>query len=163
MRQKRIVPDGFCCLVIAALGLSLTACNTTKATIDTTVKFFSSTSPDAMFTADGMVEQKQKVNLFAGVAFENLRQEVAQGGGPYLTSLAVLMNIPSDRRGEFARFVQDRHSVLFASDLTTDHAAHLTMLAALDRELEEHQRATQTASKIESLNMTSGEESLFRP
>jgi hypothetical protein len=35
-----------------------------------------------MLMADGMVEQKQKVNLFAGVNFENLRQDVAQGGGP---------------------------------------------------------------------------------
>jgi hypothetical protein len=93
-----------------------------------------------MFTPDGMVEQNQKVNLFAGVAFENLRQDVAQGGGPYLTSLAVLMKIPSDRQGEFARFVQDRYPVLFTSDLATDHAAHLKMLAVLDREMEAHDR-----------------------
>jgi len=93
-----------------------------------------------MLTADGMVEQKQKVNLFAGVTFENLRQDVAQGGGPYLTSLAVLMKIPSDRQGEFARFVQGRYPVLFTSDLATDHAAHLKMLAVLDREMEAHDR-----------------------
>src|SRR5215469_4553016 len=37
---------------IIAMTLSVTACNTTKATIDTTVKFFSSTSPDSLFTAD---------------------------------------------------------------------------------------------------------------
>ncbi|HEX9154222.1 MAG TPA: DUF3015 family protein [Nitrospira sp.] len=141
MRQNCIVREVFSCLVIAGLGLSLTACNTTKATMDTTVNFFSSTSPGSMFTADGMVEQKQKVNLFAGVAFENLRQDMAQGGGPYLTSLAVLMNIPSDRQDEFARFVQDRYPVLFTSDLATDHTAHLKMLAVLDRELETYERA----------------------
>jgi DUF3015 family protein len=140
MRQKCIVREVFSWLVIAGLGLSLTACNTTEATTDTTVKFFSSTSPGSMFTADGMVEQKQKVNLFAGVAFENLRQDMAQGGGPYLTSLAVLMNIPSDRQGEFARFVQDRYPVLFTSDLATDRTAHLKMLAVLDRELETYER-----------------------
>ncbi|HEX7766768.1 MAG TPA: DUF3015 family protein [Nitrospira sp.] len=140
MRRKPIMRKVSSWLVIAGLGLSLTACNTTKATIDTTVKFFSSTSPDSMFTADGMVEKKQKVALFAGVAFENLRQDMARGGGPYLTSLAVLMNIPSDRQGEFARFVQDRYPVLFSSDLATDHTAHLKMLAVLDREMENQER-----------------------
>ena len=129
-----------CVVALASVGIATAACNTLKATTDTTVKFFSSTSPGSMLTADGMVEQKQKVNLFAGVAFENLRQDVAQGGGPYLTSLAVLMKIPSDRQGEFARFVQDRYPVLFTSDLATDHAAHLKMLAVLDRELEAHDR-----------------------
>ena len=94
-----------------------------------------------MFTADGMVEQKQRVDLFAGVAYENLRQDVAQGGGPYLTSLAVLMNVPSDRHGEFARFVQDRYPLLFTSDLTADHSAHLKMISVLDREMEVHGRA----------------------
>jgi DUF3015 family protein len=140
MKSKCIPQKVFSWLVVAGSCLILAACNTSKATIDTTVKFFSSTSPDSMFTADGMVEQKQKVKLFAGVAFENLRQDVAQGGGPYLTSLAVLMKIPSDRQGEFARFVQDRYPVLFTSDLATDHAAHLKMLAVLDREMEAYDR-----------------------
>ncbi|HEY6085390.1 MAG TPA: DUF3015 family protein [Nitrospira sp.] len=122
-------------LIIAGIALSLSACNTTKATVDSTVKFFSSTSPDSMFTADGMVEQKQKVNLFAGVAYENLRQDIAQGSGPYLTSLATLMNVPTDRHAEFGHFVQDRYPVLFTTDLASDNTAHLKMLAALDREM----------------------------
>ena len=66
---------------ILAVGLSISACNTTKATIDTSIKFFSSTSPDELFTADGIVVQKQKINIFAGVAYEHLRQESAAGGG----------------------------------------------------------------------------------
>jgi hypothetical protein len=89
-----------------------------------------------MFTADGMVEQKEKINLFAGVAFENLRQDVAQGKGQYLTSLAVLMNIPPSRHDEFAAFLQSRYSILFTSDLAEDHSAHLKFVAALDRELQ---------------------------
>ena len=140
MRKMWIGRKVFSWLVIAGLGLSLSACNTTKATIDTTVKFFSSTSPDSMFTADGMVEQRQKANLFAGVAFENLRQDAAQGSGQYLTSLGMLLNIPSDRQGDFARFVQSRYPVLFTSDLATDQAAHLKMLAILEREMEMDER-----------------------
>jgi hypothetical protein len=94
-----------CCLLIAAICFSLSACNTTKATIDTTVKFFSSTSPDSMFTADGMVEQRQKVNLFAGVAYENLRQEAAAGGGQYMTSLATLYQVPAENHRAFGQLL----------------------------------------------------------
>ena len=53
---------------IVGIAFSLAACNTTKATIETTVNFFSSTTPDSLFTEDGLVKQEQKINLFAGVA-----------------------------------------------------------------------------------------------
>lgn len=118
---------------IVVIGLSLAACNTTKATIDTTVKFFSSTSPDSMFTADGMVEQKQKINLFAGVAYENLRQEAAAGSGQYVTSLAVLYGVPVAKRDDFGRVLQLRHAELFTADLNEDNRAHLKMVSTLNR------------------------------
>ena len=118
---------------IVVIGLSLAACNTTKATIDTTVKFFSSTSPDSMFTADGMVEQKQKINLFAGVAYENLRQEAAAGSGQYVTSLAVLYGVLVAKRDDFGRLLQLRHAELFTADLNEDNRAHLKMVSTLNR------------------------------
>ena len=120
---------------IMALGLTLSACNTTKATVDTTVRFFSSTSPEDLFSADGIVKQEQKINLFAGVAYENLRQESAAGGGEYLTSLASLYEIPVARHGEFVHFVQTRHSDLFGKGLNEDRTAHLEMVKALNRAL----------------------------
>lgn len=118
---------------IVVIGLSLAACNTTKATIDTTVKFFSSTSPDSMFTADGMVEQKQRINLFAGVAYENLRQEAAAGNGQYVTSLAVLYGVPAAKREDFGRLLQQRHGELFTADFQQDNRAHLNMVGTLNR------------------------------
>ena len=120
-------------LVVLSVGIALSACNTTKATFDTTVKFFSSTSPDSMFTKDGMVEQKQKITLFAGVAFENLRQEAAAGSGQYVTSLADLYGVPVIQRGEFGRILQQRHAELFTADLEEDHHAHLKMVSVLNR------------------------------
>lgn len=137
MHRLRWGPLVTACGVIA-MTLSVSACNTTKATVDTTVKFFSSTSPDSMFTADGLVEQKEKINLFAGMTFENLRQDVAQGKGQYLTSLAVLMNVPPSRHDEFAAFLQSRYATLFTTDLTEDRLAHLKFVAALDREVQAH-------------------------
>lgn len=125
----------FAGVAVVVLGLSLSACNTTKATMDTTVKFFSSTSPDELFTADGFVAKDQKINLFAGVAYENLRQEAAAGGGQYVTSLASLYHIPSEKQPEFARLLQTKHSDLFVGGLNEDRTAHLKMVSALNREL----------------------------
>jgi len=118
---------------IVVIALSLAACNTTKATIDTTVKFFSSTTPGELFTADGLVEQKQKINLFAGVAYENLRQEAAAGSGQYVTSLAVLYGVPTAKHEDFGRILQQRHAELFTADLNEDNRAHLKMVTALNR------------------------------
>lgn len=120
---------------IMAMALSGTACNTTKATVDTTVKFFSSTSPDSLFTADGMVAHDQKIKLFAGVCYDNLRQEAAAGSGEYLTALAVLYGVPVAKHQEFGRILQEKHAELFTADLEKDSTAHLKMVAALDRTL----------------------------
>ncbi len=121
---------------VVAFVMSLTACNTTKATVDTTVKFFSSTSPDSMFTADGLVEEKEKINFFAGVAYENLRQEAAAGSGQYVTSLAVLYGVPTAKHEAFGRLLQQRHAELFAANLNEDNRAHLKMVTALNSEME---------------------------
>jgi hypothetical protein len=120
---------------IMAAGLSLSACNTTKATVDTTVNFFSSTSPSELFSQDGLVKQEHKINLFAGVAYENLRQESAAGGGQYVSSLASLYQIPADRQQDFARLLQSKHADLFASDLSVDRTAHLKMVDTLNQAL----------------------------
>ena len=120
---------------IAVLGLTLSGCGTTKATFDSISNFLSSTTPGALFTEDGLVRQEQKINLFAGVAYENLRQESAAGGGEYLTSLASLYEIPVARHGEFVHFVQTRHSDLFGKGLNEDRTAHLEMVKALNRAL----------------------------
>jgi hypothetical protein len=76
-----IARNGLTALGVIVIGLNLAACNTTKATFDTTEKFFSSTSPESLFTEDGLVNQAQKITLFAGVAYENLRQEAAPAAG----------------------------------------------------------------------------------
>jgi hypothetical protein len=120
---------------VVTMGVALSACNTTKATIDTTVAFFSSTSPQDLFSQDGQVRQEQKINLFAGVAYENLRQEAAAGGGQYVTSLAALYGMPASKHERFAQLLQAKHSDLFIADLNEDRTAHLKMVAALNRAL----------------------------
>jgi hypothetical protein len=120
---------------VIVIGLTLAACNTTKATIDTTVNFFSSTTPNGLFTEDGLVKQEQKINLFAGAAYENLRQEAAAGSGQYVASLASLYGVPVAKHADFGRVLQQRHAELFAADLREDNRAHLKMVSVLNKVL----------------------------
>ena len=128
---------------VILIGLNLAACNTTKATIDTTVNFFSSTTPNSLFTEDGLVKQEHKINLFAGVAYENLRQEAAVGSGQYVTSLATLYDVPASKHGDFGRLLQQRHAELFATDLRDDNRAHLRMVSVLNHVLMQESSVTQ--------------------
>jgi Protein of unknown function (DUF3015) len=106
-------------LVLASGGLVMSACNTSKATLDTFAKFTSSTSPGEWMTADGVVQENQKARLFTAVAFENLEQDIARGNGEYLTSLAVLLKIPAGKQEEFRIRSQNNYSLLFAPDIRT--------------------------------------------
>ena len=114
-------------LVLASLGLVASACNTTKATVDTFAKFTSSTSPGEFINADGVVKESQKARLFAAVVFENLEQDIARGDGEYLTSLGVLLKIPEGEQDEFSARAQSAYPLLFASDRRTAES----MLATL--------------------------------
>ena len=135
MKASRSVKHLGLGLCVVAAGFTFGACNTTKATVDTTVNFFSSTSPNEMFNADGMVLKEQKINLFAGVSYENLRQEAAAGGGQYVTALASLYEIPADKQEDFSLVLQRKHADLFAAGLEEDRTAHLKMVSVLNREL----------------------------
>jgi len=114
-------------LILASVGLVASACNTTKATVDTFAKFESSTSPGEFINADGVVQESQKARLFTAVVFENLEQDIARGNGEYLTSLGVLLNIPEGEQDEFRARSQSKYPFLFASDRRTAES----MLATL--------------------------------
>lgn len=122
-------------LTFIVLGSMTVACNTTKATVDTTVNFFSSTSPGDLFTEDGLITEKQKLNFFVGVGFENLRQNIASGNGEYLASLEHLLRISPRHHVEFAEFAQAHYNALFTSEFSSDQQAHLTTVANLERVL----------------------------
>ena len=108
-------------LVVVAIGLSVSGCNTTKATIDSFAKFTSSTTPGAWLTADGLVKDSEKARLFSAVAFENLEQDIARGQGEYLTSLAVLMKVPAAEQEQFNILAQRKYPLLLASDRTAEN------------------------------------------
>src|SRR5512140_893587 len=119
-------------LILASAGLVLSACNTSKATIDTFAKFTSSTSPGDWVNADGMIKEDQKARLFASVVFENLEQDIARGNGEYLTSLGVLMKIPAKEEEEFRARTQSSYPLLFIAERRTAESLLATLASKRD-------------------------------
>ena len=117
-------------LVLASTGFAVSACNTTKATVDTFANFTSSTSPQEWMNGDGSIKDDKKAQLFAAIAFENLEQDIARGNGEYLTSLGVLLKVPVEAQDEFRARTQNNYQLLFAPDRRT--AEHmLAMLTSM--------------------------------
>lgn len=64
---------------------------------------------------DGAVWASKKFNVFASVNFDNLAQEMAQGEGEHLTSLATLMGIPVAQQPAFFAMTQEKYTTLVQS------------------------------------------------
>jgi len=73
-------------------------------------------------TNDGQVMADQKTTLFALMNFENLTQEMAQGKGEHLSSLATLMGIPAERHAAFFALTQERYTAMVEAGETSSVA-----------------------------------------
>jgi Protein of unknown function (DUF3015) len=82
-------------------------------------------------TNDGTIMSEHKVNVFAAANYENLSQEMAQGGGEHLASLAELMGIPANHRPEFFNLAQVQYASLIQSGDTTPEGMIKTLQIAM--------------------------------
>ncbi|WP_342347785.1 DUF3015 domain-containing protein [uncultured Nitrospira sp.] len=73
-------------------------------------------------TNDGQVWASEKVNVFAAISFDNLSQEMAQGEGEHLTSLATLMGIPVAQQPAFFAMTQEKYTTLVQAGETSPKA-----------------------------------------
>ncbi len=62
---------------------------------------------------------EHKVNAFASLNFENLSQDMAQGGGEHLASLATLMGVPEEQQAEFFAMTQEKYLSLIEAGETS--------------------------------------------
>lgn len=70
-------------------------------------------------TNDGVIMKTSQVDVFASINFENLSQEMAQGRGEHLASLATLLGVPAEQQGEFFVLTQEKYTTLIQSGETT--------------------------------------------
>jgi len=113
---------------VMALGLTLSACTVTDPSSSSR-----STGGDgsSSLTSDGLLKQDHKIQEFARVNFEKLKEDMALGQGEYLASLAALMGEEKARQAEFFAFTKEKFPSVFSSDQITSNE----MLATLNREL----------------------------
>jgi len=85
-------------------------------------------------TNDGKVMAEQKTTMFAQLNFENLSQEMAQGQGEHLASLATLMGVPADQHAAFFAMTQERYTTL----VKTGEASPVAMVKAINDAIAAH-------------------------
>jgi hypothetical protein len=100
----------------------------------TGMQTFAITSGTSGCTNDGVIVQNEKVNVFAGVNFDNLSQEIAQGQGEHLTSLATLMGVPAEHQAEFFSLAQENYVAL----LRSHESNSVSMMNGLYHAMAEH-------------------------
>ena len=89
---------------------------------------FGITSGTSGCTNDGKFWAEHKVNAFAALNFENLAQDMAQGHGEHIASLATLMGIPADQQPTFFAMTQEK----YASLVTAGETSPVAMVKALN-------------------------------
>jgi hypothetical protein len=120
---------------LTTIWLLMGGCTLTKWTTDSVANFTSSTSPGNLFTPDGLIQEQQRATVFTAMNFDNLRQDIAQGHGEYLTSLSALLQIPREHQDDFFALLQQQYPVLYASG----NVAPADTLAALRRVWTQHE------------------------
>jgi hypothetical protein len=85
-------------------------------------------------TNSGHFAKNEQATMFANLNFDNLSQEMAQGGGEHLASLATLMGVPAEQQPAFFAMTQEKYAALIQSGETTPRA----MLAALQGAMAAH-------------------------
>jgi len=66
-------------------------------------------------TNDEKLWAEEKATMFAGINFENLSQDMAQGSGEHLASLATLLGVPAEHQVEFFAMTQEKYTSLIQS------------------------------------------------
>jgi len=113
--------------VLLLLASGCTFKGTTKEITDTTANITGTTSGHAWWNEDGLLLPEHKAIAFAKYNEANLEQDLARGQGEYVTSLAALLEVPSDRQSAFHAKAQGAFNTL----TTPDHEAKIHRLRTL--------------------------------
>jgi hypothetical protein len=84
-------------------------------------------------TNDGVIMKNKRIN-FAAMTFESLKQEMAQGHGEHLSSLANLLGVAAADQPLFFAMVQDRYTAI----IPPGEASPLVVLHAIEEAMGQH-------------------------
>ena len=86
---------------------------------------------------------EHKVTIFTANNFENLSQEMAQGRGEHLVSLATLMNVPANQQDEFFAMTQNQYTAL----IHKGEASPVAMVKAINDAIASHPVLAQVSTR----------------
>jgi hypothetical protein len=94
-------------------------------------------------TNDGKIMAEHKVTVFTAANFENLSQDMAQGRGEHLASLATLMGVPANHQGEFFSMTQNQYTAL----IRKGEASPVAMVKAINDAIATHPVLAQASTR----------------
>jgi hypothetical protein len=92
---------------------------------------FGITSGTSNCTSGGVVKAEREQAAFAEVNFQDLKANMAAGGGEFLTSFATLLGCEDSSKSAFAKMSQDKFEAIVPSTSTTA----IQMLVAVKNEI----------------------------
>jgi Protein of unknown function (DUF3015) len=94
-------------------------------------------------TNDGKVMAEHKATVFTAANFENLSQDMAQGRGEHLASLAILMGVPANHQGEFFAMTQNQYTAI----IRDGEASPVAMVKAINDAIASHPVLAQVSTR----------------
>lgn len=94
-------------------------------------------------TNDGKIMAEHKATVFVAANFENLSQDMAQGRGEHLASLATLMGVPANHQGEFFAMTQNQYTAL----IREGEASPVAMLKVINGAIATHPVLAQASTR----------------
>jgi hypothetical protein len=94
-------------------------------------------------TNDGKIMAEHKVTVFTAANFENLSQEMAQGQGEHLASLATLMGVPTEQQPAFFAMTQNQYTAL----IREGEASPVAMVKAINDAIATHPVLAQVSAR----------------
>jgi hypothetical protein len=92
---------------------------------------FGITSGTSNCTAGGVVKAEREQAAFAEVNFQDLKRNMAAGGGEYLTSFSTLLGCEESAKPTFFKMTQDKYESL----LPTEKTGPLDMVVAIKAQI----------------------------
>ena len=86
---------------------------------------------------------EHKATVFTASNFENLSQDMAQGRGEHLASLATLIGVPANHHGEFFAMTQNQYTAL----LREGEASPVAMVKAINDAIVSHPVLAQVSTR----------------
>lgn len=117
-------------LFLSFLLIGGVSCGPTTETVVAPFKLtsdFTSSTSGGTALPDPVAKARQRLEQFVAHAYDDVRGDIAQGHGEYLTSLEMLAGIPAKLQNEFKADIQTRYAVLYDPLLSRPEARTLVI------------------------------------